>query len=60
VKKLPCTHCKKRTQRSYPILDIPLCRLCEKAHPELYRLICRSTALKDYPLGKADLRWVRR
>ena len=55
MKKLLCTHCEKQTQRSHPILDISLCRSCEKVHPEIYRWITQSTALKDYRLTKHDL-----
>jgi hypothetical protein len=43
--KTNCTHCAKKTVRRHPILGIPLCQRCEKAHPELYRYVKKTTAL---------------
>jgi hypothetical protein len=40
-----CTHCAKKTVKQQHILGIPLCRVCENAHPELYRYVTDKTAL---------------
>jgi len=51
-----CTHCKKRTVRFHPILDIPLCAKCQRQRPELYQYISKTRAMDTYRLRAADLK----
>jgi hypothetical protein len=55
AKRYPCTHCLKSTARLHPILDMPLCRLCQSARQDVYRYITKSRALDEYRLKADDL-----
>ena len=55
VTKYNCTHCEKQTVRFHAILEIPLCRICESQHPEIYRYITKTRAMDTYRLRPSDL-----
>lgn len=54
--KYQCTHCEKRTVRIHPILDIPLCAICQRQRPEIYQYISKTRAIENYRLRPADLK----
>jgi len=53
--KTPCIHCAKPTARRHPILDLPLCQLCQAGRPDEYQYITKTRALDEYRLKPADL-----
>ena len=48
--KTPCIHCAKPTARRHPILDLPLCQLCQAGRPDEYQYITKTRALDEYRL----------
>lgn len=50
-----CAECGKQTEARHPILGISLCRSCQSAKPEKYRLITKTRAINDYRLSPDEL-----
>ena len=50
-----CTHCRERTFRLHPILDVPVCLDCQRVHPNIYRYITKTRAKEVYRLRPDDL-----
>ncbi len=57
--RTPCTHCGKPTLRVHPILDIPLCALCQRQRPEEYQYITKTRAQDTYRVRPRHLRSLR-
>ena len=52
--KRPCVECSKPTVRLHPILEVPLCRICQKSVAK-YKSVCKTLAIREYKLKPKDL-----
>lgn len=45
-----CKECRKQTRAVHPLLEVPLCRACQKLYPDRYGFITKTRACEDYRL----------
>lgn len=50
-----CAECNRPTRSRFPILDLALCRACQRAHPDRYGFVTKTRALREHRLRETDL-----